>query len=503
MTDAQDAQDAQDANAHAQAETDRKNTLFAWGREVLQMIGLAARISQATLHELRGITFNAEDAEIAIAIRDALYPPGGGERADHFAHLREGHLKQILKNRFDELKQNRETELQTGRRASAPVEDEEQPEGNVGNFVSTVLVKYISLEVHQFVAVTLWILHTHVYEYFMISPRLIVTSPIRGCGKTTLLDIAEQLTARGQRYDSITAAAIARKVQIERATLLCDEADNMDTAANAMLWAVLNSGYRRGGKRGQVNSKGQAQDFGLYGPLALATIGLSLPLPLMHRAVIIEMARTIQELARYDSADVMTQIELGSVYREIYRWAQTVELSRDPPLPKALPPGRPKDNWRVLIAIADSISEEWGKMAREAAVALSKDRPDEDPGITLLRDIRDTFERLGVDRITSKDLVEELVALEDSSWDSYRGPHDNQQPRKLTQGTLAGSLKPFKIGKTKTVWPKGSRTERGKSGKGYFKEWFRKAWAAYLDTPAHEDESKPNPKHLSPKKPNK
>src|ERR1700745_1735426 len=38
----------------------------------------------------------------------------------------------------------------------------------------------------------LWVLHTHVFDCFMITPRLAITSPEKGCGKTTLLDVINQ-----------------------------------------------------------------------------------------------------------------------------------------------------------------------------------------------------------------------------------------------------------------------------------------------------------------------
>jgi hypothetical protein len=42
---------------------------------VLRDLGLAKAVAQATsIEELRGITLNVEDAEISLAIRDALHP---------------------------------------------------------------------------------------------------------------------------------------------------------------------------------------------------------------------------------------------------------------------------------------------------------------------------------------------------------------------------------------------------------------------------------------------
>jgi hypothetical protein len=61
--------------------------------------------------------------------------------------------------------------------------------------------------------------------------------------------------------------------------------------------------------------------------------------------------------------------------------------------------------------------------------------------LMLLSDIRDIFDDLRVDRIPSAELVKRLVDLEDASWGEFRGPHDDQSPRPLSQGRLASMLK--------------------------------------------------------------
>ena len=68
------------------------------------------------------------------------------------------------------------------------------------------------------------------------------------------------------------------------------------------------------------------------------------------------------------------------------------------------------------------------------------------------------------------------MAIEDGMWSEWRGPKDDQQPRKLSQGELAKLLAPFRI-KPRTVWPIGPRI--GSSKKGYRREWFEAAWSAY------------------------
>jgi hypothetical protein len=102
------------AQEHARAETERKRRLFAWADDVLRQLGLADRISQSnSFDELRKITFDPDAVEVALAIRDALHP-ASGRKADCFTGFREGSLKRLLQNRFNELKKQREAELQPG-----------------------------------------------------------------------------------------------------------------------------------------------------------------------------------------------------------------------------------------------------------------------------------------------------------------------------------------------------------------------------------------------------
>jgi hypothetical protein len=113
---------------------------------------------------------------------------------------------------------------------------------------------------------------------------------------------------------------------------------------------------------------------------------------------------------------------------------------------------------------------------RQAAVALSVNRLDEDPSIILLSDIRTVFDTLGVDRITSAALIEALLAL-DSLWHDWRGLHDDRPARKLSQSELARLLRPFDI-RPRTIWPV-QRQPDAKSGKGYLHDQFEAAWASY------------------------
>jgi hypothetical protein len=175
--------------------------------------------------------------------------------------------------------------------ASDPVdagEDDPAPTSdvNVLDLVHYVVGEYVELRPHEYVAVALWILHAHLFERFLVTPRLALVSPVRGCGKTTLLALIERLLPRCDRTDNITPAVIYRLIERDRrSALLIDGADNLELARNGALRAVLNSGHRKGGNIMRV-IRGEPMRFATFAPMAIAVIG-GLPLPILHRSVVI------------------------------------------------------------------------------------------------------------------------------------------------------------------------------------------------------------------------
>src|SRR5262249_1566517 len=97
---------------YARADTERNQRLFDWALGVLQRLGIDKVIAAArTPEELRRVTFDATSAGGILAIRDALHP-ASGRRGEHFRGLKQGGLKQILGNRFVDLKKQRLAALQ-------------------------------------------------------------------------------------------------------------------------------------------------------------------------------------------------------------------------------------------------------------------------------------------------------------------------------------------------------------------------------------------------------
>jgi hypothetical protein len=346
------------------------------------------------------------------------------------------------------------------------------------DLVRYLLEQYVELQAHEYIAVSLWVLHTHVYSGFMHTPRLTVTSPVRDCGKSLLIDVIEQLVSRPRKSDGITAAVLYHVIDKELPTLLIDEGDNVGFQFNHDRRLVINSGHKKGGKVPRLIG-GKPHYFSTFAPAAIAKIGI-LPLPIMSRSVVIHMTRAARPLRRFDDTDLQ---DLNIAYSVVRAWAREVQLDTNPELPTELRRTRPSDNWRPLIAIADSFGPAWGTLAREAAIAFSRGYHDEDIGVVLLADIRDQFAAARVDRFVSATLVAALNEMDGAPWADWRG-------RGLTQSELAKLLAPFHI-RPRVIWPL-QRGPKTRSARGYLKSQFASAWESYCNEGVTPSQSRKN-----------
>jgi hypothetical protein len=147
--------------------------------------------------------------------------------------------------------------------------------------ICRLLEKHLHLTLAQHIAMTLWIAHSFIYSKFSVSPRLALVSPVRGCGKTTALNLTQALAFNARKIDHTTAAVFFRLIDRERPCILLDEVDNQDLPLNAALRSVLNSGHLCNGKVERYLD-GEVATFSTFAPMALATIGI-LPLPFVAR----------------------------------------------------------------------------------------------------------------------------------------------------------------------------------------------------------------------------
>jgi putative DNA primase/helicase len=212
----------------------------------------------------------------------------------------------------------------------------------------------------------LWVVHSFLVGCFCISPRLAITSPEKGCGKTTALDVLSRLVSRPLPTANASASAVFRVIEMLRPTLLIDEADTF-LPENEELRGILNSGHRQGGYVIRtVGEEFEPRRFSTYAPCAVALIG-KLPPTLADRSVSIELRRRRAdepiEPYRFDRTDHLDQLA-----RKVARWAaDNTERIRgaDPEMPASVF-NRAADNWRPLLAIADVVMGEWPLRARQA-----------------------------------------------------------------------------------------------------------------------------------------
>jgi hypothetical protein len=337
-----------------------------------------------------------------------------------------------------------------------------------------VLNGHIDVTADDALVMALWILLTHHYDKFEFSPRLALLSPVKGCGKTTVLKALKYMCARPTLMSSITPAVVYRVIDRDHPTLLIDEGDNLGLNINPTIRAIMNSGHNVGSSVGRV-IKGDPKEFDTFGPLAIAAIG-TLPLTLIDRSVIVHMEKSQRrDLRRLDPNSPNIKV-VDAIYREICKWARTpLQTNIDAILPDDST--RHADNWRPLICVADSFGKAWGRKARAAAYAYKLNYSDEDLRVILLTDIRTAFDKLNADRIASKQLVTEVRAIDDL-WDEFPGPNGT---RKLTTSSMAALLRPFRPAiKSVTIWaPSRKRNDTTGSGKGYFRSQFETAWAKY------------------------
>ena len=111
----------------------------------------------------------------------------------------------------------------------------------------------------------LWAVHTHIFECFGHSPRLAITSPEKGCGKTTTLDVLAELVARPLSTSNATVSAVFRIVEMAKPTLLIDEADTF-LKENDEPRGILNAGHRKGGQVTRTVGDDHERDNSRHGP---------------------------------------------------------------------------------------------------------------------------------------------------------------------------------------------------------------------------------------------
>ena len=133
-------------------------------------------INKKTLNRLRQLlammgSDNAPERETARRKLDELLQKNRKTWNDLIELLQAGGVSDSAWNVGDDDRPDDDSEQTTD--IGIPKEQVEEPDAlELAHFI---LQEYVDLKPHEYVATALWILHTHQFQHFMISPRLALT----------------------------------------------------------------------------------------------------------------------------------------------------------------------------------------------------------------------------------------------------------------------------------------------------------------------------------------
>jgi hypothetical protein len=334
-----------------------------------------------------------------------------------------------------------------------------------------VIKTYIATEEYNVTVVAFWIVFTWVWEDAHYLPLLVLTSPERECGKSTLRDLIIALSRRSMRVASIPDGSVHRLVGLFRPTLCVDEAEKL-TKDRPNTVVVLNSGFEHGEKIPRFNTEtGSFEYFDPACPKLVSGIGTYLEDHTLSRSFIIEMRRATEEEeskltdGAFFNPGAPVIVELR---RKMLRWgsdhgAEYHRLSRDIMLemPRSIR-GRNKNKFASLFGIAKQAGDDWVKLLTQAAFLLLQQtatHADTSLEHRLLEDcyrvvttrsdllIKGTADRLF---IGTTDLIQALHGFPEAPW--YSMPKSGKP---LNANQLFYYLKRYKI--KRKVDPSGTR----------------------------------------------
>ncbi len=285
--------------------------------------------------------------------------------------------------------------------------------------------------IHQAVAIALWIVHSHAIAAAEVSPRLHIRSPERRCGKSRLMDLLDLLVAAPLTVMNVTESALFRTIAASPRTLLHDEVDaifGQKAPEHEGLRALINAGHQRGRTVARMVPKGrgfETCEFPSFAACGLAGIG-DLPHTVADRAIAIRLERKLrtEPAERLRRRVVAPQADV--LREQVAVWAENAtKVLGDawPELPDELD-DRAADGWEPLLAIADLAGGPWPARARAAALALNgagHEVDDEGIALQLLSSVRDVFAARGETHglWTKDELLPALIAIDDAPWGAW------------------------------------------------------------------------------------
>ena len=332
--------------------------------------------------------------------------------------------------------------------------------------------RFIVLPTLADVLLAIWELHTYVFECFGYTPYLHVTSPEKECGKSTLGELMNHLCANATTPGGMSAAAMFRRIESRKPTLLLDEWDTLSDENRQAALNVLNTGFKWNGVYTICDGDDhEVRDFHTFCPKAIFGLAeAKLPDTTRSRC----FALTLQKKLPDEKVEKLTRKFDGSVLRrKCLRWANDFRdklKSSEPVMPPGLS-ARQEDIAEPLLAIADACGGHWPELMRASVAQFFGDARSDEGDIKreLLKDIQAGFKQQDpADRWSSAAIRVYLNSLEHRPWGGWN------DGKGISQRQISDRLRSYRITSHNIKLPDGTVP------KGYYLTDFEEAFNRYL-----------------------
>ena len=306
--------------------------------------------------------------------------------------------------------------------------------------MASLIRRHCVLLDHEIDAIVLWLISSHMINEFRIFPKLLLESPQKRCGKSTVMEVIQSLAKGGIHLSNISSAGIYRVTQQGQPTLLIDEADTFVKNGSPDLVGIINSSHSKKGSSiiRCVGDNHQPQVFNTWTPMVFASIG-SLSDTIMDRSIVINLRRKKPQ-EQVVRVPVDLEDQNTTVRNALSSWCSSNEaaIKNSNVIVPNLGNDRAQDNWLPLYTIAEAIDNGWIERCEAAYRALTT-QAEPELSTLLLASISLYFSSTGNTRISSSDLVAELCKDETGPW------QECNNGRRVTQNQVARILRNYGI----------------------------------------------------------
>lgn len=289
------------------------------------------------------------------------------------------------------------------------------PRNDIGTRVQAHIERFVAFNNrHHAPILSLWALHTWVFDAFKVTPYIYVSSIDPGAGKTTLMEVMEGVVRSPDLTANSSAAAMFRKLADETPTIILDEVDTVYSGAkNDDLRNVLNSGYKSNGNVQRFTGK-ETETFPTFCPKFLGGIDNGqVPHTVLDRCLRIRLRKLSGDalvslgIEEYDYEELLEDEQYEQLQADIAAWGsvEMAETVKNTDVERI--EGLSARQWqlvRPLLRIATVLG--WGDEARESLTAIFQGETNETPEIAMLRKLRDLFNDTGADRLPATEMAE-------------------------------------------------------------------------------------------------